>query len=103
MFNAMITLQSISNSCVVKYKLLSSDVLSIIFTITSGFSSKINFLDSSSSMLYGLNEYIPGKSTISCSVPFIIPTFFSIVTPGQFPIFAFIPVNKLNNVVFPQF
>ena len=102
-FSATITFASSSKSWVVKYKLLSSDVLSTIFIITSGFSSNINFLDTSSSTLYGLNEYIPGKSVISWFVPFILPVFFSIVTPGQFPILAFIPVNTLNNVVFPLF
>ena len=57
-------------------------MLSIIFIITSGFSSNINFLETSYSILYGLSEYIPGKSVISLFVPLIIPVFFSIVTPG---------------------
>ncbi len=34
---------------------------------------------------------------------FILPSFLSIVTPGQFPTFCELPVSLLNKVVFPQF
>ena len=34
--------------------------------------------------------------------PFSFPSFFSTVTPGQFPTNWLEPVNALNNVVFPQ-
>ena len=33
--------------------------------------------------------------------PFSFPSFFSTVTPGQFPTNWLEPVNALNNVVFP--
>ena len=56
MLSATITLQSSSNNCVVKYKLLSSEVLSTMFIITSGFSSNTKFLETSSSVVYGLKE-----------------------------------------------
>ena len=35
--------------------------------------------------------------------PFNFPSFFSTVTPGQFPTNWLEPVSALNNVVFPQF
>lgn len=35
--------------------------------------------------------------------PFNSPSFFSTVTPGQLPTYWVLPVNSLNNVVFPQF
>ena len=33
----------------------------------------------------------------------ILPSFFSTVTPGQFPTYWFAPVRALNSVVLPQF
>src|SRR5699024_10554166 len=35
--------------------------------------------------------------------PFSFPSFFSTVTPGQFPTYWFAPVRALNIVVLPQF
>ena len=102
-FNAIITFVSSSNNWVVKYRLLSIDVASTILIIKSGCSSIAYFRDTSSSAVYGDNEYIPGKSTIVISVPLIFPSFLSIVTPGQLPTFWFVPVKTLNRLVLPLF
>ena len=70
----------------------------------SGFSSRIKFLEITSSGVYGEREYIPGRSTIEIGsgVFLYVPSFLSTVTPGQFPTCAVDPVSELNNVVLPQ-
>ena len=76
-----------SKSCVVRYKFLSKFVASTMFIIKSGVSSIKQFLVMTSSEEYGDNEYTPGKSStfILTFLNFKNPSFFSTVTPGQFP------------------
>ena len=62
-----------------------------------------------SSLVNGDMEYAPGRSTaISCPSPawyaFLIGySFFSTVTPAQFPTFSLRPVSALYMVVLPEF
>ena len=47
---------------------------------------------------------MPGRSVMVTSLlPFSFPSFFSTVTPGQFPTNCAAPVRALNMVVLPQF
>ena len=43
------------------------------------------------------------RSEVHSSCFFSFPSFFSTVTPGQFPTNWFDPVRALNSVVFPLF
>ena len=46
---------------------------------------------------------MPGRSWITISLlVFHFPSFFSTVTPGQFPTYWLLPVRSLNMVVLPQ-
>ena len=52
----------------------------------------------------GESEYTPGRSVIMTLLsPLYVPSFFSTVTPGQFPTRWRAPVSALNSVVLPQF
>ena len=47
---------------------------------------------------------MPGRSwTTTPGRPFIRPSFFSTVTPGQLPTYWLPPVSSLKSVVLPQF
>ena len=59
-----------------------------------------------SSLVYGLIEYAPGKSTISILFPklsFNFASFLLTVTPAQLPTYSCFPVRALYSVVFPLF
>ena len=60
-------------------------VASTILIKPVGFSSRINRLETSSSLVYGESEYMPGRSvTFVFAYPRIEPSFRSTVTPGKF-------------------
>ena len=84
---AMTILSVSSINSVRRYRFLSKFVASITSTTTSGSSSKMKFLVITSSREYAVREYVPGKSTMVIFFPskVIVPSFFSTVTPGQFP------------------
>lgn len=109
LFRATTTGMPSSISWEVKKRLRPKFVASTILMMTSGpsFRTKSRVIDSS--LVYGDIEYAPGRSTI---VIFLFPgfredltdpSFFSTVTPGQFPTYSTLPVMALNSVVFPLF
>ena len=88
----------------VRYRFLSIFVASTIFIMAFGLLSSTKFLDTISSLVYGLIEYMPGKSVIDVSgCSLIEPSFLSTVTPGKLPTCWFEPVSWLKSVVLPQF
>ncbi len=106
LFNAMtMFLTPISNISIVKKRFLIRQEASTTFTITSAFPFRMKFLAMSSSTEFAVREYVPGRSTTrnSLSRYFIMPSFFSTVTPGQLPTCCLKPVKALNIVVFPTF
>ena len=104
--SAMTTGMPVSMTWVVRYRLRSMFVASTRSMMTSGLSSIRYLRLTTSSRVYGEREYMPGRSVMIISSPFLsfsFPSFFSTVTPGQFPTYWLAPVRALNIVVLPQF